>query len=84
MKADPDSKVRYQLLLTLGEMVAERIERTRTEILFNDIEDEWMQYAGLSAKQLDITALFNKAITTFKANETAATTSFFRRMSEVI
>lgn len=84
MQDDKNAKVRYQLLLTLGELDSDASENVRTEMLFGDIESEWTQYAALSAKQVDITKLFSKAIKEFTKKESEHTSQFFSRISEVM
>ena len=46
---DTNVKVRYQLLCTLGFLEDERAARVRKDLLFQDIEDHWVQVAALSA-----------------------------------
>ena len=46
---DTNAKVRYQLLCTLGFLEDERAARVRKDLLFQDIEDHWVQVAALSA-----------------------------------
>jgi putative membrane-bound dehydrogenase-like protein len=49
MESDPDPKVRFQLLLTLGFVHTPAAAQVREELLFGDINDEWTQVAALSA-----------------------------------
>ncbi|WP_234364138.1 PVC-type heme-binding CxxCH protein [Lunatibacter salilacus] len=46
---DTNAKVRFQLLCTLGFLDDERAARVRKDLLFQDIEDHWVQVAALSA-----------------------------------
>lgn len=50
LRNDPDPKVRFQLLLTLGSVDDHAAALVRNEILFRDISDKWVQVAALSAK----------------------------------
>lgn len=84
MTNDQNAKVRYQLLLTLGELDSDVAENARTELLFKDIEDDWVQYAALSAKALNVVGLYEKACIELLNKQSVHTTAFFRRMSEVI
>ena len=49
MQNDPDAKVRFQLLLTLGYLNTPKVEEVRNKLLFKDINDKWVQIAALSA-----------------------------------
>jgi putative membrane-bound dehydrogenase-like protein len=84
MQDDENAKVRYQLLLTLGELGSDASGNVRTEMLFNDIDSEWTQYAALSAKQINVTQLFSKATEEFVQKESKKTALFFSRISEMM
>lgn len=47
--SDKDPKVRFQLLCTLGYFKGEAASLAREKLLFENMEDEWMQVAALSA-----------------------------------
>jgi len=64
--ADPDAKVRYQLLCTIGSLNTEEADRVRKQLLFQDITDSWVQVAALSAMASSAPALLEEVIT--KAN----------------
>ncbi|MEO5602783.1 MAG: PVC-type heme-binding CxxCH protein [Cyclobacteriaceae bacterium] len=49
LKNDPASKVRYQLLCTLGFIETRAAARVRESLLFLDVNDPWVQVAALSA-----------------------------------
>ncbi len=49
LQNDPDPKVRYQLLCTLGYLNSKKSEQARQHLLFRDIDDKWVQVAALSA-----------------------------------
>lgn len=49
MQDDADPKVRFQLLCTLGFIDTPETMRVRHKLLFQDINDEWVQIAALSA-----------------------------------
>ncbi|MEJ7767331.1 MAG: PVC-type heme-binding CxxCH protein, partial [Chitinophagaceae bacterium] len=49
LQNDPDAKVRFQLLLTLGFVDSHQSAKVRNQILFHDINDKWVQIAALSA-----------------------------------
>lgn len=49
MGDDPDPKVRYQLLCTLGSLPDPRAAKVRDQLLMRDINDDWVQVAALTA-----------------------------------
>ncbi|XOV93582.1 MAG: PVC-type heme-binding CxxCH protein [Bacteroidota bacterium] len=84
MLNDENAKVRYQLLLTLGELNTPAAEKARDELLMKDIEDEWVQLAALSTKFVNVSSLIDEAETTLQNKQSANTSLFFRRLSELI
>ena len=50
LEADPDAKVRFQVLCTLGFLDNNAAAAARNRILFKDINDKWVQIAALSAR----------------------------------
>jgi len=62
MAADNDSRVRYQLLLTLGFLKSPASQSIRERLLFDNLEDKWFQVAALSASSDDAPRLFDKAV----------------------
>ncbi len=84
MVEDENPKVRYQLLLSLGNLNVPQANQARTKLLFDDIEDEWVQQAALSALNPDIFALYDKASENLIDQKTAKTTKFFEMLSELI
>ncbi|GAB2992772.1 c-type cytochrome [Cyclobacterium sediminis] len=48
LRDDPDPKVRFQLMQTLGYIESENAFQVRKELLFKDIDDKWVQLAALS------------------------------------
>ncbi|MBK8505538.1 MAG: c-type cytochrome [Saprospiraceae bacterium] len=63
MVGDPSEKVRFQLLSTLGDLDNEEAKSAREKILFDDIEDKWVQWSALTAKRLDVESLLKETIT---------------------
>lgn len=49
LKDDPSPRVRFQLLCTLGYLDAPEVTAVREQLLFDNIADEWVQVAALSA-----------------------------------
>lgn len=66
LQKDPDAKVRFQLLCTLGYLDTPEAKKACERILFSDIEDPWVQLAGLSNPYLETAALLEEALNNFK------------------
>jgi putative heme-binding domain-containing protein len=49
MNGDPDPRVRFQLLCTLGFVATPAARRVRDQLLAADLNDRWVQIAALSA-----------------------------------
>lgn len=49
MADDPNPKVRFQLLLTLGDLATDRAADARDRLLARDLADPWVQMAALTA-----------------------------------
>jgi putative membrane-bound dehydrogenase-like protein len=49
MTDDASGRVRYQLVLTLGNVKTPASQEARDRILFHDLNDKWLQVAALSA-----------------------------------
>lgn len=62
MTDDLSARVRFQLLLTLGNVRGADAVAARNQLLFADIEDEWMQNAALSAAGWDPLQLWQSAV----------------------
>ncbi len=60
MQTDPDPRVRYQLLCTLGLLKTKSAELAKQMILMADIEDKWVQIAALAASPGKEWALMEK------------------------
>jgi putative membrane-bound dehydrogenase-like protein len=64
MVSDKDPKVKFQLICTLGFLKSKAASMAREKLLFENLDDEWMQVAALSApfeenRTLMLTALKN-------------------------
>lgn len=62
LKDDPDPRVRFQLLCTLGAFSLPEVEKAREALLFDHIDDKWMQAAALSAASVRSVPLLEKVI----------------------
>lgn len=66
MVSDSDPKVRFQLLCTIGFLKSEAASLARENLLFENIEDEWMQVAALSAPFEDNKTLMQATLSNYK------------------
>lgn len=73
LQSDPDAKVRFQLLCTLGSVDSELAGHARQHLLFQDIGDTWVQNAALSASA-DPEPLLNVVIEKFREDTPAYAT----------
>lgn len=82
-KEDTDAKVRYQLLSSLGSANTPKAAQVRNELLFRDLNDEWVQVAALSASSSQTASLLKVVIDSFK-QEIPAYASLTKRLSTMI
>lgn len=66
LETDPDAKVRFQLLCTLGFIDNQKASEIRNRLLFRDIQDKWVQIAALSASGTQGGDLLYNLIENFK------------------
>jgi putative heme-binding domain-containing protein len=79
LQEDPDAKVRFQLLCTLGSVATPEAEQARHQLLFRDIDNEWVQVAALSVKSSQ-TSLLKLVLDNFK-DESPAYASMVQRLT---
>jgi putative membrane-bound dehydrogenase-like protein len=84
MADDPDERVRFQLLCTLGEVNRPEARDLHRQLLFEHIDSQWMQLAGLTAVDLDPLGLFRAAVARFSGEPSDERRQFFRRVSSVL
>ncbi len=82
LRSDPSPKVRFQLLCTLGSLDTKEARSVREEILFEDMEDEWVQIAALTAVSIDPYSLLKKV--KMQKGDLGTYLPFIRRLAEVI
>lgn len=83
LKEDSDAKVRYQLLCSLGFVNTAEAAQARNQLLFRDLNDEWIQVAALSAAASQTASLLQVVIDSFKQN-VPAYASLIKRLSAMI
>ncbi len=84
---DPDPRVRFQLLATLGSLSTPASLAAQEQLLLRDIEDEWVQVAALSASSDRAAAYFARAVapgSPFTASESPGRARFFDRLGGVL
>jgi len=71
LQNDPDAKVRFQLLLTLGSLNTSQAEQVRNKLLFQDINDKWVRIAALSASSAHTGSLLSLVLKNYKPEQPA-------------
>ncbi len=87
LAADPDPRVRFQVLATLGSVHTPTATAAHEQLLFAELTDEWMQIAGLSAGSERAARYFERATTgadALTAEETEGHARFVRQVASVI
>ncbi len=84
MESDSDPRVRFQLLATLGNLDNDEARAVRRRMLYEHIEDEWMQMAALSAEDLSYRTLFQEALIRFSQEQTDGRATYFERLGILI
>jgi putative membrane-bound dehydrogenase-like protein len=84
MVSDPDRRVQFQLLCTLGGIDSPASRAAQDRLLAQSIDDPWMQIAALSASSDRALPLFRTASAAFTDKQTDARATFFRQTSAVI
>lgn len=62
LENDPSPKVRFQLLLTLGNSNDAEVTKVRNRMLFADVEQSWMQVAAMTAVSFDAAPLLSEVL----------------------
>ena len=85
--SDPDARVRFQVLATLGGLDTPAAADAHERLLFATVEDPWMQLAGLSVDSDRAARLVERALTGPHAITTRATEGrarFVRQAASII
>ncbi len=83
LEHDPNSRVQFQLLCTLGGVNTPASRAAQDRLLAQNIDDPWMQVAALSASSDRAPQLFQSA-GAFTARKTDARANFFHLVSAAI
>ena len=81
---DPDMRVRYQVLLTLGEIADSDVAAVRRSILLHDLDNHWIQAAALSAREFDPWDEAQSFAAAADDSASAALRSYVRRLAAMI
>lgn len=84
LREDSNARVRFQLLCTLGFVDTPDAAKVREELLFTDLEDEWVQIAALSASSSQTVPLLNTVLTRFDKEVPAYATLVHRLAAMVV
>lgn len=83
MQSDPNEKVRFQLLLTLGSIRTPEASEARNNLLFKDINDKWVQIAALTAPTSQAPSLLNQVLEKYQDGNPSYA-SLVQRLSAMI
>lgn len=83
LQTDKDAKVRYQLLCTLGFVNSPQAAQVRNKLLFQDMDDQWVQMAALSASSAQTASLLNAVLDSFQS-QVPAYASLVQRLGAII
>ena len=83
LEKDPDAKVRFQLLCTLGFVQTPEAAGVRRNLLFRDLEDEWVQIAALSADSSQTVPLLKEVLARYDPGKPAYG-SLVRRLAAMV
>lgn len=72
--SDPDAKVRFQLLCTLGFLDTPEAAVLRDSILFRDLDDEFVQIAALSAPSSQREKVLKSVLARYRSDRPASAT----------
>lgn len=84
LKEDPDPRVRFQLLCTLGFVESAQAQSVREQLLLKDLDSEWTHLAALSAAPGQELALFEWAIETLSSKMEQGGGPFIKNLSALI
>ena len=83
LQDDPDPKVRFQLLCTIGSLNDPAVLPVRNKLLFRDINDPWVQVAALSGSSSQTSSLLNVVLDSFR-KDVPAYASLVQRLASMI
>jgi putative membrane-bound dehydrogenase-like protein len=84
MQNDIASKVRYQLLCTLGDLNNDEAETAKQNILMHDIEDKWVQIAALGSAQGKEFSMIKNSVPVLSAKPSNGKATFFTNCATAV
>ncbi len=84
LEMDPDARVRFQLLCSLGFLDTPRSKEVRRRLLAAEIDDNWFQLAALSAQATIDMAFLNAMLPTLSGKETEGRILFLQPIAGLI
>jgi putative membrane-bound dehydrogenase-like protein len=86
MAADPDARVRFQVLAALGGFSTPEAVAAHERLLLAHVDDEWMQIAGLTTNPSRAPDLLDRAVASATASGASAEqrARFVRRLAAII
>jgi putative membrane-bound dehydrogenase-like protein len=69
LENDPSPKVRFQLLLTLGDINNTEVKNARNRMLFADVQQSWMQVAAMTAESFDAAPVLSEALQKYQTGK---------------
>ena len=84
LQNDPDPRVRFQLLCTLGFVEGKEAQSAREALLLKDLASDWTHLAALSAKPGQEMALFQWAQQRFQSEEIEGGLRFVKNLTAMI
>jgi putative membrane-bound dehydrogenase-like protein len=87
MANDADPRVRFQVLAALGGFESPQAVRAHEQLLFREINDRWMQLAGLSARPERAARFVERALAgpdALATQQTAARAAFIRLSASIV
>lgn len=83
MRHDKDPKVKFQLMLTMGYLDSPQASEVRNDLLFSNLDDNWMQVAALSAASTQTVPLLKVVLKKFQ-EDVPAYVSLVERLTTMV
>jgi len=83
MQHDKDPKVKFQLMLTMGYLDSPQASEVRNDLLFSNLDDNWMQVAALSAASTQTVPLLKVVLEKFQ-EDIPAYVSLVERLTTMV
>lgn len=84
MADDPDPRVRFQVMLGLGDLETKAAEGARREILQTDLDDRWVQVASLTAGVAPTFVQLRRTLDTLENDPRESAEAYARRVAMLV